>query len=420
MRLRALALTGPTLVLLLPAGALAAWSGPAPLTPADGAAYAVPHAAAEGGRMLAAWVRAPAGTRGRAEVHVATRPAGPAARWTPARRLSGPGVDAPRVALNPRGDAAVVWVKGRRLVAAVRRGPGGAWSRRPVADAGAGVQATRLVIDRVGRPTVMWSERAGDGFLVRVATRVSPRAGWALRPPRLRTPGPDPPALALGRAGALVAWSADGGVRASRTAAGAFERPVELGRDAGAPAVALSGGGAALGAWGVSLPGGTPVVLAAVRPPGSDAWSGSDDVGIGLRAVAGINDRGDAVVAWSLDEPGSPQGVEAALRRGGRGGWRASTVVPRRGCECRLAVGGAAVDGRGAALVSWRRDDGGPAGAGGAASQPPGETDWSRVRMSPGRMSRAPEVAADGGSGGVAVWVEAGPGSRVRAAALRP
>ncbi len=419
MRLRALAPLGPALALLAPVPALAAWSAPAALTPRDGAAYAAPQVAAESGRALAAWVRAPSGTSGRARVHIATRPS-PSGRWSPPRALSGAGTDQPRVAVNARGDAVVAWVRGRGIVAAVRRGPAGAWSVARVATGPGAIRDLRVAIDRAGRPTALWSERAGSGHVVRVAARASARAGWALRPPRLTTPGPVPPSVALSRAGALVAWEEDGAMRAARTSGGTFERPAEPAGEAADPVVALSGTGAGLAAWSAALPGGTSVTLAAGRSAQAGGWSVAEDVGIGLRPVAALNDRGDAVLAWSLDEPGRAQGVEAATRSGPRGSWRATTVVARRTCECALAAAGAAVDGRGTAIVAWHRDDGGAIGGGGTASLGPSSAAWSHAPVLPGRLTRAPAVAGDAVSGAVAVWVETGRAGGVRAATLRP
>ncbi len=129
------------------------------------------------------------------------------------------------------------------------------------------VQDLRVAMSPAGRPTVMWSERRGDGFVVRLGARASARAGWSVRPARLGTPGPAPPALALSPgAGALVAWTEDGHTLSARTVEGAFESPLEVSsEDSASPGVALSPAGSALVAWGAGLPGGTSVVLGAGR-----------------------------------------------------------------------------------------------------------------------------------------------------------
>jgi hypothetical protein len=368
-----------------------------------------------------AWLTtsAPASATGRVEV--AWR-ADAAAAWTAPLALSGAGATAPRTALNARGDGAVAWVVGREIVAAVRRGAEGPWSVARVVEAGGDVQALRLAIDRSGRPIVMWSERRGDGFVVRLAARASPRAGWRLRPAQIGTPGPVPPALALSPgAGALVAWTDGGRTRTSRTVAGGFEQPVEVSSDGSrSPGVAVSPGGAGLAAWDVSLPGGSSVVTGAARAAATTAWGSSEDLGIGQTPRAALNDRGDALVAWSLAGPGEPQGIEATTRRRG-GAWQASTVVPRTACACTLSVGRVAVDATGAVMVGWRRDDdaGGP-GGGGAAAGRAGGVAWTRAAVAPGRMREAPVVAAGEGSGGIVVWAAEGSRGGVRAATLRP
>jgi len=302
----------------------------------------------------------------------------------------------------------------------VRRGPDGLWSAARVAAAGGGIQDVRVAMDRMGWPTILWSERRGGSFVVRLAARRSPRAGWEVRPAQLATPGPTPPALALSEgAGALAAWTERGRTRASRTVQGAFEDPVEVSQEvSGSPGVALSPGGAGLAVWGVGLPGGSTVVLGAGRTAAATDWAASEDLGIGTAPLAALNDRGDAVVAWSLAGPGAPQGIEASTRRRG-GSWEASAVVPRRACRCALRVGGVAIDGAGSALVGWRRDDGAGVGGGGAGAGVAGGTEWERAVIAPGHTVTAPVVAAGGEEGGIAVWAEEDAGGGVRGATLR-
>ena len=159
-------------------------------------------------------------------------------------------------------------------------------------------------------------------------------------------------------------------MRASRTVSGSFEAPTTLpGEPASGPAVALSRGGTAIIAWSVLLPGGTSVLMASSRER-SGSWGKAADVGIGQAPVAAVNDRGDAVVAWALGSDEGPQSIESAARRGD-GEWSAGTVIARRGCECALAVGTAAIDARGLAAVSWRRLDRGRPGVGGGPRWPP-------------------------------------------------
>ena len=409
-------MVGLGILALSPAAALAAWSAPVTVSPRGAGPHAFPDVALAGaGDALVAWIRLtdPEGTTGR--VQVAWRH-GPRRRWVTGRTLSRAGAGAPRVAINARGDAVVTWVSGRAVIAAVRRGARGAWSASRVTVAGVGVQDLRPAMAANGRPTVIWSERRGGGFAVRLASRVSARAGWSLRPAQVGTPGPAPPAIALSPgSGALAAWVQDGHLWTARTSQGAFEAPREVSSErASSPAAALSPHGAALAAWGVGLPGGSSVVLGAGRAGPGRAWALTEDLGIGRTPRAALNDRGDAVVAWGLAGPGEPQGIEATTRRRG-GAWKAATVVSRRTCSCVLTVGRVAVDGAGLAVVGWHRDDGSAVGGGGAASVRVGGSEWTRTAVPPGRIREAPAVAAADGAGVVAAWAEEGPSGGVRA-----
>jgi hypothetical protein len=225
-------------------------------------------------------------------------------------------------------------------------------------------------------------------------------------------PGPEAPALAVGRgSGVLVAWVEGDRVRASRTISGAFEPPTTLsGEPASGPAVALSQAGTAIIAWSVRLPGGTSVLMASARKR-SGPWGTPADVGIGEGPAVAVNDRGDAVVAWGVGSADGPQSIESATRRAA-GEWSASTVIARRGCECALAVGTAAIDGGGLAAVSWRRADGARPGVGGAAALVAGGSAWQRAAPPPGRSAEAPGVTVGRGQV-VAAWPEAGPAGGV-------
>jgi hypothetical protein len=204
-------------------------------------------------------------------------------------------------------------------------------------------------------------------------------------------------------------------VLASRTVAGAFERPVEMSESrASAPGIALGGSGAAIVSWAVRLPGGSRVLQAAGRPATAPRWGSAEDVGIGGDPAVAVNEAGDAVVAWGTGEQGGEQALEASTRPGG-GLWRASTILARTECDCRLSVAGAAVDGTGRAVVSWRRDDGGASGGGVASLAADGDR-WQRAGVRAARLAGAPAVGAAQTAGAVAAWAVAGAGGGVRAA----
>ena len=403
--MRPLALTGAAIMAVAtPAGATATWSPPVRVSAHDGAAYlAAQPAVADGQAAIAAWIRRPAsGSPSAGRVQVAERLSGEAA-WSRPLSLSGPGVTRLAVAAGERGAGVVAWMRGRRLEGAQRARAGEPWRPSAIGTPLGVVIGLAAAVDRSGGATVVWSERRGADYLVRVAARPARGGSWALRPPRLTVPGPQAPAIAVGRgSGVLVGWVEGDRVRASRTISGAFEAPTTLsGEPASMPAVALSGGGTAIIAWSVLLPGGTSVLMASSRER-SGPWGKPADVGIGQAPAAAVNDRGDAVVAWGLGSGDGPQSIESATRRGD-GEWGASTVIARRGCGCALAVGTAAIDARGLAAVSWRRLDRGRPGVGGAAALVAGASAWQRAAAR-GRSAAAPGIAAGQGQvvGGVA------------------
>ena len=411
--MRPLALTGAViLAAATPAGAAAAWDPPVRVSAHDGAAYlAATPALDDGQAAIAAWIRRPAGgSASGGRVQVTERPS-PVAAWSRPLNLSGPGVTRLAVAAGDRGAGVVAWMRGRRLEGAQRARAGEPWRPAAVGTPLGVVIGLTAAVDRSGAATVVWSERRGADYLVRVAARPARGGSWAVRPPRLTVPGPEPPALAVGRgSGVLVAWVEGDRVRASRTVSGSFEAPTTLsGEPASGPAVALSKGGTAIIAWSVLLPGGTSVLMASSRER-SGPWRGAADVGIGQAPVAAVNDRGDAVVAWGLGTEEGPRSIESATRRGD-GDWGASTVIARRGCGCALVVGTAAIDARGLAAVSWRRLDGGRPGVGGAAALAAGGSAWQRASPR-GRSAAAPGVAAGEGQV-VAAWPEPGPAGGV-------
>jgi hypothetical protein len=188
--------------------------------------------------------------------------------------------------------------------------------------------------------------------------------------------------------------------------------------DGSSAGAALGGSGSALVSWSVRLPGGTEVLQAAGRPAAAPRWGAPEDVGIGGAPAVALNSVGDAVVAWGRGAGSGDQLVEASTRRGG-GLWRATTVVAVRRCDCALSATAAAVDGRGTAVVSWRRDGGEAGESGGAAALSPAGDRWEAAPTSGGGAAGPPAVSAAPTEGEAATWSVGGPGGGVRAAQRR-
>jgi hypothetical protein len=236
------------------------WTGPRQLSAAGSYEPAI---AAGAGGSLAVWLTDESGG---AAVWGSERPVG--GDWGPPRRLSGApaAVTTPGVAMNPAGDAVVVWQLDGAMVAATR--------------------------DRAGR----WASPAKISGAARVAHK-------ALRPP---------PAVAIDDAGAIVvAWRADSGVpavldlRVATRPAGGSWRAVEVlsapaGRSVGAPAVAIRGGRAIV-AW--PQPRGLRTVLTTRRNDlARGAWAAPERVSppgeAGTAPALLIDGRGRAICVY--------------------------------------------------------------------------------------------------------------------------
>jgi hypothetical protein len=127
--------------------------------------------------------------------------------WTGSRAL--PHVPE-ALAVNERGDAVIAWIepvsKGRRVALSWRR-PAGGWQQAElVSPAGQEAAAPRVALDARGGALVVWAVRRGaaDESLVVAAAR-SPRGSWT-RPRTLAVGTEAEPAIAADGS-ALVVWS---------------------------------------------------------------------------------------------------------------------------------------------------------------------------------------------------------------------
>ena len=283
-----------------PAPALGAWSSPARVSAPDGAVYSQPDS---GRRRRGPGSDGVPAHAGRLAGGGRARPgddAAVAAGQVESRRrfLSARGGRAPRVAIDDRGDAVVVWVAGRRLVAAARRGPAGTVVARG-RDHGRGPGAGSAAGHRPGGTPGSAVERA-------------PRRGLpgAHREPRLaaaRLVGTSRPHLHPGPDAAIARRQPfRGHGRLDRRVPGARlpHRPRRLRaarsscrhREPARPASALSPGGRMLASWSVDLPGGTPVVIVSERTAPSRGWSAPERRGHRRGPARGRSTR--AVTPW--------------------------------------------------------------------------------------------------------------------------
>ena len=133
------------------------WSAPEVLS-APGRSTSQPQVAMDAsGNALVAWLR---NNGSWTAAQVASRPA--SGTWEPVQNLAERGGDARRLdlAMNARGDAAVIWVQGRLeaaadLLAAFRPPGSRRWSRAPVTEGWSGLEA-RIALDEQGNATAVW------------------------------------------------------------------------------------------------------------------------------------------------------------------------------------------------------------------------------------------------------------------------
>lgn len=243
------------------------------------------------GAAVGAWIRA---TGGPEVLEVATRPAGGA--WSGPLALSSPDEDAtaPRVAVDPAGNAAVVWTGfrggGVQVVRVATRPAGGAWSApRALSDVEGSARAPDVAVDGDGDLVAIWCEQTGPNRDV------------------VRT--------------------------ASRPLGGEWSSPVDLSdAELGAawPQVAVDPQGNATALWVLwNVPGRSEGIVQSRGRLANGAW---DPEPVDVSGAAGLSDRprlaidaqGGAVAVWQQrDRPeynGYEQSVETARRSGGAWG----------------------------------------------------------------------------------------------------
>jgi hypothetical protein len=344
--------------------------------------------------------------------------------------LSGPGEDAtgPQVAVDPAGDAVVVWdrfvAKGDFVVRAVWRPAGGAFGP-PVDVSGASGQTTspQIGIDGAGDVVVVWSLFDGTNHVIEAALRSA--AGGTWQPlGAVSAAGEDGlgPHLAVDQAGdALVVWErftggADVARAAWRTAGGGFAAPVDLsppGEDAEEPQVAVDGAGDAVVIWAGG--NGSAMTEATSSSPGG-AFTGKIDLsapGVNRPLAVAVGPGGGAVAAWAWNNGSELQAV--ARPPGGSFG---SPVT--------LSAGGsdpqAAIDARGGAVVVWEHQNGAIRTVQ-AAAAPASGTFGAPVDLSlPGQDASDPQASFDLAGHPYYVWLRLDPstGNEIVQALLPP
>jgi hypothetical protein len=357
--------------------------------------------------------------------------------WLAPSDLSEAGQDAnfPQVALDPAGNAIVVWTRwnGTNWVVQTTARPVGSDWQPPVALSETGQDAydPELARDGAGNAVAVWRRWDGSNWVVQAAAR--PTGGSWQSAVDLSQPGQDADYqdVGLDAAGNAVAvWRRSDGTNtivqaAIRPAAESWQPAVDLsqaGADAHQPRVALDAAGNAIAIWRRNMP--NSIVQAAVRPAGG-SWSPAvnlsqpaNDVSAFSPQVA-LDGMGNAVAVWRAYEPQS--GLDSLVQAGARpaqGSWQPAVNLSQPGQSAFLPQ--VALDPAGNAVVVWTRSDGTNTIVQ-AAARTAGETWQPAVDLSQAAQEAGLQrVAVDLAGNAFAVWYRFNGSNNIVQAAVRP
>jgi hypothetical protein len=280
---------------------------------------------------------------------------------------SGRDAQAPRIAVDARGDTVAVWASVALqgwMIQAAYRPAGGFWEPATVLDSPqSGTAAPDVVIDGAGVPTAVWTETVASGWRVNAATR---------------------------------------------HADGTWTKPVPLSAvdptGSMAPRLALEKANDVTAVWSRAI--GTRIVLELTsRSASTGTWSSTRQLFPGApNAIApqiATNRRGDGVLVWT-SSGGSGLGVQASVRRPGKA-WGKPTPPLTSGTGPLAPQ--VALDAQGAALAVWSRSIGGHSRVQ-AAALPSIGTSWSppRTLSQAGADALTPQVVLDADGDGAVAW----------------
>lgn len=405
------------------ASAAPAWRAPVNLSQAGEDAQQPVVGVDRQGDAIAVWRRSDSTNT---IVQATERPAG--GSWQAPVDLSAPGHDAydPELALDPQGDATVVWYRdigSRDIVQAAERPAGGTW-QAPVdlSNASQDSSAQWVAVDPRGDVTAVWESFDGSHVTVEAAVRPAATGVWQA-PAAISAPGENAygPRAALDAKGdATAVWYRYDGSNyivqaAILPAGGMWSAPLDLspsGIDAVVPEVAVDPQGDATAVWNRN-----DVVQAAMRPAGG-SWQNPVDVSASGQIIeapeVAVDPHGNATAIWDRSN-GSKYVVQAATRPAGSGVWQTPADLSDAGDNSEAAE--VAVDPQGNATGIWQSYDGTDQIVQ-AAVHPTDGTWQTPLTLSTASLdSENPQVAIDPQGDAAAVWDSyGGPDGVVQAA----
>jgi hypothetical protein len=280
---------------------------------------------------------------------------------------SGRDTQAPRVAVDARGDTVALWASVSLpgwMVLAAYRSAGGPWQPTvPLDSAQVGTAAPDVTIDGKGVATAVWTATTGSGWHVNGSTRL-PDGTWTSE---VALSGDDP-------SGSI------------------------------APQVAVERSGDVTAVWSRSV-GARTILEQSTRSAVNDNWSASRQIFIGIpNAIApqiATNNRGDGVLVWTSSTKAGLS-VMSSVRRAGKPWGAPRMLVPTGVGPLAPQI---ALDAQGAALAVWAHSVGGLSRVQAAVLPATGST-WSppRTLSKAGADAVTPQVALDSDGDGAVTW----------------
>jgi hypothetical protein len=406
----------------IPAGKV---SAVADIISEDGQEVSDPQVAfSRGGDALVVW-RSFDGANSR--IQAAFRP--PGGSFGTPQTISDPGQDAfePQLAFDQGGNTLAVWTRSggtnRRVQAAFRPAGGSFGAAQTLSDEGQHAFAPQVAVDPQGNAIVIWDRSDGTNRHVQAALR--PADGSFGRTQTLSAAGGsafEPRIVFDSRGGAVVVWRQLNGanVRVQATfrqpGNGSFEPPQTIsadGQSAGSPKVAIDGQGNAIAVWEGSV-GTNRRIQAAVRRAGKQFQlpeTISESGGVTSEPQLAIDGQGNPIVVWQRFD-GTNRRIQAAFRA-------AAQTISLAGEDAVFAPQ-VKFDAHGNAVAIWRgRDDVNNRIQ--AAFRPAGGSfRLPQIISSAGQSDNSPEVAVDGQGNAVAIWERRDGTDRRIQAAFRP
>jgi hypothetical protein len=345
-----------------PAGG--SWTKPLPLSAAAGHVQS-PEVAVAGSTVVATWLR----YNGKNLILQVAQRDPKTGSWSIPVSLSPSGRDAqtPKVAVDTRGDAVVVWadvgLNPSWTIQSAYRPAGGSWENTTLLDSPEqGTAQPDVAVDAAGNATAVWAA-SGNGRVWTV--RASYRTAAGVWSKRAVLSGPDPTG------------------------------PV-------APQLALEGNGGATAVWSRSI-GNTIGLELVTRSAATGKWSPVTKLFSGAPAAVSpeiaTDAKGDGVIVWT-SQP-SAFTVDASVRRPGKP-WSKPTQLATGGGAVSPQV---AIDAHGGALAVWARNIGSVSRVQ-AAALPVTGTKWSAAKAisTTGGDSITPQAALDADGDGATAW----------------